>query len=394
MSTLVQEKVQQAIGILQELDVDCWLTFVRETMANKDPILDLIYGTDLTWQSALLLSKTGERIAIVGRFEAEAAKRNPAYAKVIPYDQSIRPALVEELERLDPQKIGVNYSINDVHADGLTYGMYSLLLKYLEGTPYGSRLLSAEKLNAALRGRKTSGEIERIRIAIQTTNLIFNRTFDFIKVGMSEAQVSDYMHAQLDELGVAPAWQYSGCPIVNAGPESSVGHSGPTTMKIAPGHLLHIDFGVLQNEYCSDIQRVVYFHRTGEVTPPAEVQRGFDTVREAIERARKAMKPGIPGKIVDQIARKTICDAGYPEFMFATGHQLGRVAHDGAGILGPVWERYGDTPNYLLEAGQVYTLEPGLDVPGYGYIGLEEDVVVSVSGAEYLGEPQTELIIK
>lgn len=394
MASLIQEKVQQAIGILQEMDVDLWLTFVRETMANKDPILGLIYGLDLTWQSALLLSKNGESVAIVGRFEAEAARRTNIYHKVIQYDQSIQPALLEELNRLDPNRIAINYSVNDVHADGLSYGMYQLLIKYLEGTSYASRLESAEKLHSALRGRKTQQEISRIRHAIETTNLIFDRTFDFMKIGMSEAQVGDFMHAQLKEFEVAAAWEYSNCPIINTGPESALGHVGPTDLQISPGHIVHFDFGVLQDEYCSDIQRVVYFHRPGERIIPQEVQRGFDTVRKAIERAIAAMKPGVPGREIDRIARQTILDDGYPEYMYATGHQLGRVAHDGAGILGPGWERYGDTPNYPLEEGQVYTVEPGLVVPGYGSIGLEENVVVTTRGAEYLGEPQCELIVK
>jgi Xaa-Pro aminopeptidase len=80
--------------------------------------------------------------------------------------------------------------------------------------------------------------------------------------------------------------------------------------------------------------------------------------------------------------------------MYATGHHLGRTAHDGAGILGPEWERYGDTPNFPVEVGHVYTIEPGIHIPGYGYIGLEEDIVVTNNGAEYLSTPQTELIIK
>jgi len=202
------------------------------------------------------------------------------------------------------------------------------------------------------------------------------------------------MHAQLKEFGVQPAWDYEDCPTVNAGPESPVGHVGPGDIRIERGQILHLDFGVKQDEYCSDIQRVVYFRGSGEGNPPESVQYGFNTVVHAVQAAVEAMKPGILGKEVDAIARQIVTDAGYEEFKYATGHQLGRLAHDGAGILGPEWERYGDTPNFPLEAGQVYTVEPGLMVPGYGYIGLEEDVLVTESGAEFLSDPQVELIVR
>lgn len=393
MPTLIQEKVAQAVSILQENKIDAWLTFVRETSAAGDPVLPLIYGHDLTWQSALIITSKGESFAILGHYEAETAHRLEAYTEVIPYHEGIRSTLLHTLERINPGKIAINYSKNDVHADGLSYGLYQVLLDYLEATPWENRLLSAEKILGALRSRKTPEEVARIRAAVETTRQIFEDTFANIQPGMSEIQVAQMMQAQIKARGLQPAWEAEHCPAVNSGPDSPVGHSGPTEMVIERGHILHFDFGVKQNDYCSDIQRVVYFLKPGETQAPPEVQRGFDTILRSVQAAVKAMKPGKTGKEIDAIARKVVTDAGYPEYKYATGHHLGRLAHDGAGVLGPEWERYGETPNYPLEAGHVYTVEPGLAVPGYGYIGLEEDVLVTENGCEYLGEPQQKLIL-
>ena len=394
MSNLVQLKVNQAIEILKEKRIDLWLTFVRETSAGGDPVIPLIYGHDLTWQSALMITRKGETYAILGHFEAGTARNTGAYQTILPYHDAISRSLLHTLERIYPRQIALNYSRNDVHADGLSHGLYQLLIDYFDDTPWEQRIVSAESIIGALRGRKLPEEIARIRAAIKTTEEIYERTFATIEEGMTEREISQFMQAQLAEFGVEAAWELEHCPIVGAGPASPVGHVGPTDTPIKRGQIVHFDFGVRQEGYCSDIQRVVYFLDGHEESPPEEVQKGFNTVIRAIEEAVKVMKPGITGVEVDRVARGVITSAGYPEYKYATGHHLGRSAHDGAGILGPLWERYGETPNYALEAGNVFTVEPGLMVPGYGYIGVEEDVLVTESGTEFLSTPQTELILR
>jgi Xaa-Pro aminopeptidase len=393
MNEIVLEKTAQAIGILNELKLDAWLTFVRETPAAADPVLPLIYGHDLTWISALILTRQGDRIAIVGHFESEAARRTGAYTEVIGYHQSIRPDLLAVLERLNPAQVAINYSQNDVHADGLGHGLYQVLTGYLSGSPFADRLVSAEKISAALRSRKTPSEIQRMRTAIATTLDIYDQTFRFLRVGMSEIEIARFMHARVAEAGLVEAWDPAHCPAVNAGPASNMGHAGPTELVVEPGHILHFDFGVKQADYCADIQRVAYVLRSDENQAPPAVQHGFDTVVKAIQATVNAMRPGVTGQELDTICRKIVTEAGYPEFMHATGHHLGRTVHDGAGVIGPLWERYGSTPTYPLEAGHIYTVEPSLFVPGYGGIGIEEDVLVTEHGCEFLGEPQTQLLL-
>src|SRR6185295_382056 len=117
------------------------------------------------------ITSGGERIAIVGKYEDKAVQSSgdgKAWTKVLPYVQSIRSPLTTTLQRLNPRTIAINYSIDDVKADGLSHGMMLLLREYLKDTPFGDRLCSADRIIRALRGRKTPGEIERIRAAIAT----------------------------------------------------------------------------------------------------------------------------------------------------------------------------------------------------------------------------------
>ena len=392
-SDLVREKVMQSVQILKEKDVDAWLTFVRETSQMQDPCMDLMVGVEVAWHSAFIITSKGDRIAIVGRFDRENIELTGAYQQVMGYDESIRPPLVDALSRLKPQCIAINYSENDPAADGLTHGRWATLFRLLEGTRFSACLVSAENIIGALRGRKSPAEIARIRAAIATTDRIFDDLTQILRPGQTELELRDFVRERMAAYQVGPAWEVDYCPIYSAGPDSPVGHAAPGPFKTARGQLLQMDFGVRQAGFCSDIQRMWYFLDEGETQAPPDVQRAFNAVRSAILAAAQVLKPGAVGWEVDKAARSMLVKAGYPEYAHATGHQLGRTSHDGSTILGPRWERYGQTPYGIVEAGNVFTLELGVRVPDRGYVGLEEDVVVTSRGIEWLTRPQMELIL-
>ena len=136
-----------------------------------------------------------------------------------------------------------------------------------------------------------------------------------------------------------------------------------------------------------------YILEEGEGHAPPEVQKGFETVVAAIEMAREALKPGVRGVDVDAVARGHIVSQGYEEYPHGLGHQVGRFAHDGTALLGPAWEKYASKPFEIIEEGMVFTLEPRLKVPDRGVATIEEMVIVTGTGAEFLSDPQTRLLL-
>jgi Xaa-Pro aminopeptidase len=390
-ATLVREKLDQAPSILEEHGVDLWLTFVRETLLTRDPCLDLVAGTYCAWQSAFLISRSGERVAIVGRHDAAGVEELGAYSEVVAYDESIRPKLRETVERLAPESIALNYSPSDPAADGLTHGLWLVFREAFEGTPYADRIVSSARVVNSLRGRKSESERARIRAAVEETEAILAQVGGRLRPGMKEIEIAELVRAEVSRRGLGYAWEPSHCPAVNAGPEKDVGHSGPGELETRRGQLLHCDFGVEKDGYCSDLQRVWYLLDEGESEPPADVSDVWAAVWAAVDAGAAVLRPGALGHEVDAAARTSLVSAGFPEPKYALGHQLGRSAHDGGTILGPRWDRYGEAPLGIVEEGNVYTLEYGAPVPGRGYIGLEEDVLVTSNGVEWLSTPQRDL---
>ncbi len=390
---IVIEKLAQAAGLLAEHNLDCWITFVRETSQTRDPALDLILGFGLTWDSALIVTRAGRKIALVGRFDAETVRGLEAYDEVAGYDQGIAALLRERITQLNPARIGLNYSLSDSGSDGLTFGMYARLAQVLAGTPYAGRFASAEDVVRKLRERKTASELERIRAAIALTQQAYAELLALPLTGMTERAIHAAAGDIAARLGADFAWERAGNPIVNAGPDSAVGHGIPGDLALQPGHLLHLDMGLRSDGYCADLQRMAFVRRAGEDGPPEAVTRAWEACWSALEAGRAALKPGVPAWKVDAAARAELTRQGYPEYMHGLGHHVGQRAHDGGCILGPQWERYGDLPNKPVEAGSVFTLELGTPVAGHGYIGIEEMALVTPDGAAYLSEPQRALHI-
>jgi Xaa-Pro aminopeptidase len=388
------EKLEQARRLVAASDLDVWLTFVRETTALCDPVLPLICDFGMTWQSAFMVSKSGMTFAVVGNYDADAIRQLGGWNQVVPYVHSIKDRLVAVLELTIPTsvihpRIGINTCEWDDKADGITLGMFHLLTSMLEGTRFEGCLVSASDVVIPLRAQKTESELDAIEDAIQVTEGIFEwLTSSFVQVGMTEYQIYRGIQTLIDERGYGYGWERAGNPIVNCGPDSQPGHGLPSNqIALGHGHILHIDLGVATRNYSSDIQRCWY---VGSYVPE-HIQQAMAAVVSAIDAAAAALRPDVQGWMVDAAARNAITAAGYPEYMHAVGHQVGRFAHDGGTLLGPQWERYGSGPDGVVQAREVYTLELGIELPDAGIVSIEEMVIVTAEGCEFLTARQTEM---
>src|SRR5512137_228987 len=391
--TLIQEKIKQAAGLLREFGVDCWITFTRESEICGDPTLVFLAPGPVTWHSAFIVLADGRTRAIVGLYDQKGVEETGAYDMVVGFVTGIKEPLLEFLKDVDPKTIAVNYSRASEIADGLTHGMYLTLNEFLAEIGMAERLVPAEKIVSALRERKSAAEIGWMKQAVRATEEIFGLVGGFIAPGRTESEIAAFILAEAARRGLPTAWGKATCPAVFTGPDTAQAHYSPTGRTVEPGHVLNMDFGVKVEGYCSDMQRTFYILAPGEMAAPEDVMKGFRTIVRAVEESKKAMKPGVQGFEIDVVARSIITGEGYAEFPHALGHQVGRFAHDGTALLGPAWEKYARKPFFPLEPGMVFTIEPRLTVAGRGVVTIEEMVVVTPDGAEWLGRPQKELVL-
>lgn len=243
--------------------------------------------------------------------------------------------------------------------------MRVLEMQTLQRYAPGLQIAHAEPALSALRSIKDDSEIAAMERAIAVAEKALKRIAPRIKVGLTERQVAAML---TQELLASGADSIAFGPIVATGPNSAIPHAVPTDRVIRNGDLLVIDWGVYVDGYPSDITRTF---AVGQIDP--ELQRIYEVVRLANEAARRAVRPGVTGREVDRVARDVIEDAGYGEyFIHRTGHGLGLEVHEPPDMS--------PANDQAIAPGNVFTIEPGIYLPGRGGVRIEDNVVATADG--------------
>lgn len=254
-----------------------------------------------------------------------------------------------------------------------------LELRLLEGASADVRFLSAEDCLASLRMYKDADEIAAMRQAAEIAQNALLKTLPMIKVGVTEREIASELTTQLLRLGSDPEMPFS--PIVSGGPNSANPHATPSDRPLQNGDLLVIDWGASYKGYLSDITRTFAIGSISE-----EFKNIYRLVQEANAAGRAACMPENLAQDVDQAARGIIETGGYgKEFRHRTGHGLGLETHE---------EPYMRAGNAVpLAPGMTFTVEPGIYLLERGGVRIEDDMVITASGAESLTDLPRDLQI-
>lgn len=241
---------------------------------------------------------------------------------------------------------------------------------YLTQAAPAAQWRDASQPLASVRICKEAAEIEAMRRAVRIAETALEATLPLIKIGLTEQEIAAELIIQLFRAGSDPELPFA--PIVSSGPNSANPHASPSERRLAAGDLLVIDWGACFNGYISDLTRTF---AVGNVE--AEYQKIHQIVQQANAAGRAAGKPGQPCAAVDKAARAVIEAAGYGVyFTHRTGHGIGLEAHEDPYMRGDNAQ--------LLQPGMAYTVEPGIYLPGRNGVRIEDNIVITATGAETL----------
>ena len=237
-----------------------------------------------------------------------------------------------------------------------------------------------------IRMRKDDREVATLRAAAELLAPVAARALDAVRAGRSERELAAFIEQALRDAGFErPAFE----PIVAGGPNSALPHAQPTGRRLVSGDLVVLDFGGVHRGYCVDLSRTVCIGRAG-----SEARRLHEAVSAAQAAALAAIRPGIRASAVDGAARDVLAELGLAEaFGHSTGHGLGIELHElpRIGRRRTGGDAATETEDPLLLPGMVFTVEPGVYLPGVGGVRIEDDVLVTEGGYEMLTRVPSEL---
>jgi len=309
----------------------------------------------------LLVSQDKQFLFTDSRYQEQAKQESPDFELVV-YKEGLRQVLPDLFQSLAVERLGVE-------GHYVTHSLYLLVAEALEKAVPKGTVAAVEGMVEQLRVVKEPEEIERIRASLSLTESALSALWEILEPGLTERELAWKIEVFIREGGGEGV---SFPPIVASGPNGALPHAVPTERKILPKDAVVVDIGSKLNRYCSDMTRTW----TGAV-PEKKLQEIYRIVRDAQLAAQHAIKAGVDAVAVDAAARDVIGQAGYGEYF---GHGLGH----GVGLAVHEQPRLRKQGGAVLEENMVITVEPGIYLPGFGGVRLENMVRVTRTGCEVL----------
>ena len=318
------------------------------------------YLTGFTGDSTYLLLNSSLTLLISdGRYTQQLQEECPGVELYIrPAGQKLPAAAISQIQKTGWKSIGCEA----VHLTIFEFEMYRAGLPSVHWNALGDAV-------EQLRMIKDESEILAIQHSIQVAEHSFTRFKQYLRPGDSELALYHRMEMLLRDGG---AEQGSFPAIIAAGPRAALPHAPPTRQIIAEQELLLVDWGARTDGYVSDLTRTLPLHKniTSRLRPI------YDAVRVAHEAAAAAIKPGIPGSAIDVAARTEIEARGFAPYSHGLGHGIGLDVHEAPQMRLGV--------ETILQPGMVVTIEPGIYLPEWGGVRIEDNYLITPGGAQRL----------